>query len=405
MTRPTSQRHKIHAILVKVITIGLTEGFGLDSPLKATDFSLSHKTKHYFSANYLQARTKFLEAAQAAGARVVQLPLGARGAKKQPMFIDIAWLGTKKPRKVLLHTSGLHGVEGFAGSAIQIALLNRPPSLSHDEALVLVHCLNPFGMDWLRRYNESNVDLNRNFLSTAQDWRGSPEAYERLNTFLNPPKLPSADFFLLRTMYYLLRLGPAAFRKAVAIGQHDYPKGLFFGGHQLEEGPSLYRSWLQEAFATSERLFVIDVHTGLGDFGQESLFHKIQDIPSPRLSQILDRPLPEDFPESSVVGYRFRGGHCDVFSELFPDQTVDFLTQEFGTYSKLKILKALRAENQYHHFGDGKAGHWSKQNLQEAFCPASATWRAEILSKGVELVHQVAAYLSANQQPGSKTIP
>lgn len=405
MSRPTSQPHKIHAILVIVITIALTEGFGLSSPLKATDYSLSHKTAYYFSANYLQARTKFLEAAQAAGARVVQLPLGARGAKKQPLFIDIAWLGAEKPRKVLLHTSGLHGVEGFAGSAIQIALLNHPPSLSQDGALILVHCLNPFGMDWCRRYNESNVDLNRNFLSGGQNWRGSPEAYKGLNGFLNPPKPPSTDFFLLRAMYHLLRLGPAEFRRVVASGQHDYPKGLFFGGHQLEEGPSLYRSWLQEAFAFTEQIFVIDVHTGLGDFGQESLFHKIQGTPSPRLSQILDRPLPEDFPESSVVGYRFRGGHCDLFTELFPEQAVDFLTQEFGTYSKLKMLKALRAENQYHHYGEKEADHWSKQNLQEAFCPASATWRTEILFKGIELVHRTAAYLVANQQPGSNISP
>jgi hypothetical protein len=258
-------------------------------------------------------------------------------------------------------------------------------------------------MSWLRRYNESNVDLNRNFLSAEQDWRETPESYHELNGFLNPPKPPSRDLFLIRAVYHLLRLKQAEFRQAVASGQHAYPKGLFFSGHKLEEGPSLYRTWLQESFNDVEQLFVIDVHTGLGDFGQESLFHKIRGTETRVLSQALGKPLPEDFPKSDVVGYRFKGGHCDVFSELFPEKEVNFLTQEFGTYSNLKVLKALRAENQYHHYGEKRLTHWSKRNLKEAFCPDSDNWRTDILSKGVELAQQVAAYLFANQQP--ETIP
>lgn len=396
MSRPARQASIIIALLSILITISLPGGFALSSPLKASVYSLPQPIGYYFSATYLQARTKFLAAAQVAGAPVLHLPLKAQGIQKQPLFIDIAWLGAKNPRKVLLHTSGLHGVEGFAGSAVQIALLAHPPPLAQDEALVIVHCLNPFGMAWLRRYNESNVDLNRNFLSAGQDWQGAPEAYHRLNGFLNPPKPPSSDFFLVRAMYHLIRLGPAEFRKAVASGQHAYPKGLFFGGHQLGEGPGLYRAWLKQAFADVEQLFVIDVHTGLGSFGQESLFHKIRGTKSLRLSLVLDKPLPQDFPESDVVGYRFRGGHCAVFSELFPEKKVDFLTQEFGTYSKLKILKALRAENQHHHHGAIRLEHWSKRNLKEAFCPGAGNWRTAILSKGVELARRVAAYLSAN---------
>lgn len=380
-------------------------GFAYSSPLKADDISLPRPSGFYYSATYLQARTKFLSAAQGAGAHVLHLPLKAQGTDKQPLFIDIAWLGTKNPQKVLLHTSGLHGVEGFAGSAVQIALLAQPPALAKDDALVIVHCLNPFGMSWLRRYNESNVDLNRNFLSDEKDWRETPKNYHGLNGFLNPPKPPASDFFLIRAAYHLLRLKQAEFRKAIASGQHAYPKGLFFGGRKLEEGPSLYRTWLKETFKEVKNLFVIDVHTGLGDFGQESLFYKIRSTETPGLSQVLGKPLPKDFSESDVVGYRFKGGHCDVFSELFPEKKIDFLTQEFGTYSNFKVLRALRAENQYHHYGEKNRDHWSKRNLQEAFCPDSKSWRTEILSKGVELAHRAAAYLFANQQPETRDPP
>lgn len=356
---------------------------------------LLNELMQYFAASYDQARNKFTQAAATAGAEVIRLPLAAKGNSGLPLSIDIAWFGSKKPRKILLHTSGLHGVEGFAGSAIQLALVDQLPALPEDSALVLVHCLNPYGMSMLRRYNESNVDLNRNFLSSAGDFRGSPQAYASLDTFLNPPAPPAKDFFYLRVAYHYLRLGADTLVKAVAAGQHDFPRGLFFAGHRLEQGPAVYRAWLQQHLGGAEQIFVIDVHTGLGDFARDSLFHKIGHTPTAQLNRILHQPVLENFPESQVVGYRFPGGHCEVIKELFADKRVDFLTQEFGTYSKLKILKALRDENRYHHYGAGDTTHWSKQQLKEAFCPSDEGWRVPVVSNGIRLVQKVATMLFA----------
>src|SRR5215471_211462 len=122
------------------------------------------ENKHYFSPDYFTARTRFREAAKKTGARFETLPLDVRGSGGEELGIDIAWFGAENPRRVLLHSSGLHGVEGFAGSAIQLQLLNELPALAKDAAVILVHILNPYGMSWLRRANENNVDLNRNFL-------------------------------------------------------------------------------------------------------------------------------------------------------------------------------------------------------------------------------------------------
>jgi hypothetical protein len=75
---------------------------------------------------------------------------------------------------ILVHSSGVHGVEGFAGSAIQIAALSRLSTGSGDHwrsgsvCTVFVHAVNPFGFASLRRFNENNVDLSRNNLSPAQ---------------------------------------------------------------------------------------------------------------------------------------------------------------------------------------------------------------------------------------------
>lgn len=348
---------------------------------------------YYFSANYEKAREKFTKTATAAGARTFRLPIKAQGVGGLPLSIDIAWFGSEKPRKILLHTSGLHGVEGFAGSAIQVALLNHLPTVPEDSAFVLIHCLNPYGMNFLRRYNESNVDLNRNFLAKSNDYHGSHDAYESLDEFLNPPSPPTNDFFYFKVAYHYLRLGSDNFLEAVASGQYDFPRGLFFAGHKLENGPEIYRDWLHQHFDSVEQIFVIDVHTGLGDFAQESLFHKIGATPASLLSRILNKPIIVKFPESDVVGYQFKGGHCELFRELFMDKRVDFLTQEFGTYSKLKILKALRNENRYHHYEAKDTSHWSKQQLREGFCPPDEGWRSSVVSNGIQLVHSVSTIL------------
>src|SRR5438128_1546746 len=115
----------------------------------------------FFSTDYFVARSRFREMAGRAGGTLESLTLGATGPGGQDLSIDIAWFGAPEPERILLHSSGLHGVEGFAGSAIQLQLLNLLPAIPPDAALVLVHILNPYGMAWLRRVNEENVDLNR----------------------------------------------------------------------------------------------------------------------------------------------------------------------------------------------------------------------------------------------------
>lgn len=149
----------------------------------------------YFSQSYDEARSKFCEAAKVAGAKLETLRLNSRQHQDKFLSTDIAWLGNPNPRKIILHSSGLHGIEGFAGSAIQTYILNNPPPLNSENALVVVHCLNPYGMMCLRRVNDANVDLNRNFLLSNDEYIGSPDIYSKINYLLNPDSPPVFDFF------------------------------------------------------------------------------------------------------------------------------------------------------------------------------------------------------------------
>ena len=127
----------------------------------------------YFSKSYEVARARFIAAACAAGAQMDELHLDAISPVGSPRAIVIAWLGLDNPSRVVIHSSGIHGVEGFAGSAVQLALLDSELQIPPDAALILVHCLNPYGMAWLRRTNERNVDLNRNFIVDSAERTGA----------------------------------------------------------------------------------------------------------------------------------------------------------------------------------------------------------------------------------------
>src|SRR5438270_4984345 len=127
----------------------------------------------YFSPDYRMARARFRAAAAARSAAGDAFPIAA----SSDLTIDAAAIGSDQPRRLVLVTSGLHGVEGFFGSAVQLALLDdalaswQPPA---GATIVLLHALCPFGFDQIRRTNEDNIDLNRNFLKAGQSYSGSP---------------------------------------------------------------------------------------------------------------------------------------------------------------------------------------------------------------------------------------
>jgi hypothetical protein len=336
----------------------------------------------YFSPDYFAARNRFRQGAAKAGGRLEALPLKAKGPRGEELTIDIAWFGSPTPRRALVHSSGIHGVEGFAGSAIQLQLLGQFKPTSTDAALILVHVLNPYGMAWLRRVNENNVDLNRNFRNDGV-YAGAPETYAKLDGLLNPASPPRHDFFALKASRFILQYGMAALKQSIVGGQYEFPRGLFFGGRQMEEGPHLYETFVRRLSGVDE-LTVIDVHTGIGKFAEDMVLVDSEDYAtlSPRFG-----PRVTAIARGSRA-YRPEGGVESMFFRLFSRKRPAFLGQEFGTYSGLKVMRALRDENRWAHYGGGTLDHPAKQNLKRAFCPDDEAWRRAVLNRGRELLEQ-----------------
>lgn len=346
-----------------------------------------------FSADYPSARARFHAAARQQNAAVETLAIAARGPGNEDLGIDIGWLGARDARRILLHVSGVHGVEAYAGSATQLAVLNTPPAIPPDGALVLVHVLNPYGMAWLRRTNEHNVDLNRNFLPDTATWTGAPPLYRRLDHLLNPTSPPTRDGFGLRLAMRGLRHGFYAVRQAIAHGQHRYPKGLFYGGAELQPGPRQFCNWLQRRLARADSVFAIDMHTGLGPHGCSTLI--VEPGTDMTTAAKIEVAVAQALIGSTTApaAYTVRGSLGAALPCLLPGVDLKFVLQEIGTWSSLHVLQALRDENRWHHYGEAHLDHPAKRQIREALCPASPAWRSAAVAHGSDLVYRAADWL------------
>ena len=350
----------------------------------------------YFSETYNEARNKFCDAAKAANAKLETIELYSQNCPNNSLYTDIAWLGNSKPHNVILHSSGLHGVEGFAGSAIQTCLLKNLPVLRDEDALILVHCLNPYGMINLRRVNASNVDLNRNFLFSSDEYSGSPNIYSKINSLINPDSPPVFDLFFLRALAIILKYGFVAVKQAVANGQYDFPKGLFFGGIELQEELVNYKEWLLKNLPLVKNICVIDVHTGLGRFADDLLLieENCSHSDLEKLQKHFGKERIKTLNPNKSIAYSIKGSISEAIPQLLNQAKVNLLTQEFGTVSPISVLFALREENRNYYYSKNDQSYSSvKTRLKEAFYPSSNIWRKKVLLKGVQLVHQSTKFI------------
>lgn len=354
----------------------------------------------YFAADFLTARERFNRVATERGARLHSYPIVARGPNGEILSVDSAYLGDPAPIGVLLVSSGIHGVEGFAGSALQLAFLNKLATAARGRiGILLVHALNPYAFAHLRRANEYNVDLNRNCL---QSFPGpANEAYSAFSAFLHPPSLRThSDFFSTRLVLRALRYGRMATQQAIAGGQYAFPDGLFYGGNQRQPSIDIFEQILSDAPITEAGLVIhIDVHTGLGSYGDYQL------LPAQSLGATALRQLRKWFGDQAVVdsgtsgsaAYSASGSVRELSTRVLSSARVYALTLEFGTFSQLRVLRALYHENWWHHHGDGDSvfGRKVKAELRQCFCPREARWRQAVLNKGLVVLQQALSAVSA----------
>lgn len=348
------------------------------------------------SDNYFSLREEFRKAVAAQGGALESLPIQARGSQGEELTIESAWFGSASPNRVLLHISGTHGVEGYAGSAIQSRIINQGFTPPADSAVWFIHALNPWGMAEKRRFNENNADLNRNFLLAEDQFKGAPESYRLIENFLNPAGPPSRiDLFYPEAAYNVAVHGFNALKQAIAGGQYEFPRGIYYGGARMEESLRILKELLPRKLTGVKELYVIEIHTGLGDWAKDVLFWplSLKDPKSIRFSTALGETLSTDAPDEGV-GFRTPGDLQNEAPKVIPEIETYWLLQEFGAYGPVRTLRALRDENRFYHDGGKDLNHWSKQMLLEAFSPGDTEWQTTILTRGQELFNKMLPLLN-----------
>ena len=351
----------------------------------------------------MAARERFREAARGAAGVLEPHALPGQGPDGCELTVDVALLGARNPRRAVVVSSGLHGVEGFFGSAVQLAWLRRlregSLSIPGGTLVVLLHAVNPFGFAWRRRANEDNVDLNRNFLDDGETYAGVPEHYDGVHDLLNPPTPPARlDGFHVRAAWAVRRYGLSALQNAVATGQYEHPAGLFFGGRASAASTRLIKERFRDWTRAAEEVVHLDLHTGLGGYADYRLLIEpphVHDLDwyRSRFDPQRVAPVGDDTP------YAARGV-MGAWLALQPgSRGYRFACLEFGTYAALRVLAALRAENRAHHHSrpGSRAYCWAKRRLVECFCPASPFWRRKALGRALEVIEQ-AVEIGAERQ-------
>jgi hypothetical protein len=359
----------------------------------------------YFSSSYQSARESFLNAARDAGGSIQSLQNPNTGPDGGTLFTDVALFGPGHASTFLVVSSGTHGVEGFAGSGIQTGLLREGivSGLPPDVGLLMIHAINPYGFAHLRRWNEDNVDLNRNFLDHDGEHPENPQ-YAALAHAIAPTSISfwseAASWFEI--LRFLFRHGLRNTDVAVSGGQYDYPKGLFYGGRPRTWSNQTIRSIAGEYLSGAERVVVIDIHTGRGEYGKATILSNVQDTSDEfsRTLSIWGGAGGADAVESTVTGEAVSPHlHASVklaFTEILPEAEVTAATLEFGTFRNIPLFKALRLENWLHHHGrseDPRAPK-IKASLLRCFYPDSDEWKAVVWTRGKEVVEQALDWLS-----------
>ncbi|OEU06066.1 hypothetical protein FRACYDRAFT_266453 [Fragilariopsis cylindrus CCMP1102] len=274
------------------------------------------------------------------------------------LTIDVAILyGNTKELGTIIHSSGVHGVEGYAGSAIQLAILElltasnkAQQRIERRPTVILMHAINPVGMKEYRRCNENNVDLNRNNIIIHKDNdndnnndddndrdrdTNNNEHYTSFKDFVSrrDPNIAGYDDFrhlfvpednddnndsstsaeglslydttigyYRKTIPAIWKYGLIAIKRAMVAGQYHDQGGLNYGGQEQQKSIQHIVDFLfnnndrKELLNNSQSVIWIDVHTGLGPFGKDSIdYHRVDEEDEYEKRRQVLRLEPKDY--------------------------------------------------------------------------------------------------------------
>ena len=264
-------------------------------------------------------------------------------------------------------------------------------------SIIMIHSLNPYGFSHLRRVNEDNIDINRNFLDHTKPHPNN-DGYVGLAEFVAPKIIDfwTRIFLWPQLIWYVVSGQTKVLQEAISGGQYSHPDGLFYGGKYETWSNKTIQSICHRYLDGKRRVIFLDFHTGLGKYGKYKII-----LQHPEDSNLYKRSV-EIWGEGNVIttykgdensdgdGVALTGPMKLAIPIYLPQTEVTAVTVEFGTSSNIDVFVALREENWLHHHNDPSTqeGREIKERLLRIFYPADNNWRIDVWSAGEKVIHE-----------------
>lgn len=352
-----------------------------------------------FFNEYEEVRTHFLDTVANLNAAGITTESESYAIdEKEGLYIDTVYVPAKEKKNLIVLTTGVHGIEGYIGSVmLDVFWKEVYPTLNQENTGILVIAnINPYGMKYHRRFNENNVDLNRNFildwesfdLSTNKDY---PQVYD----FLGPDKAMGNLFWHELGFYgsmikQLISAGVDTVSNAVTGGQYEYAKGIYYGGVEDQKSTVYVKNIFEQTLTgTYENIVHIDLHSGYGPRYNMVIFNSIYEDLTEEESQKAfgyDHIIAYD----SESFYPTTGDTTDFYYRLWEKlgkQNSLFSTCfEFGTigdafWDTVKSMKYTVEENQNHWYpSDNEITNATiHERYHEMYYPTEKEWREKTI--------------------------
>ncbi len=352
------------------------------------------KLANWFSASYLQARARFVaRCEELVGGKVdsYENPHG-HGVDGERLYTDVATFGMEDARATLIISSGTHGIEGYCGSGVQLALMGCDllEKLPAGVSVTMVHALNPFGFSHCRRVNEHNIDLNRNCIDFEEPTPTNRPYHALMEELTAGPK--SLREIEQRITAAVRLHGLQWVQDALTQGQYEDSRGLFYGGQEASWSRELWAQLVAHRSRDADILVHIDIHSGLGPYGKGSIiFGGGRGLRVQRLvaDWFADEAVLSPDEEGSLTS-DVSGSVASWLNRLELPGFSAGLGLEFGTVPMPTMLQTLLYENRvFQNHGSEREREIARRSMLRTFYPDDIEWRERIVARTTEVFAKV----------------
>ena len=395
---------KISGIFIGIILITVIGGisyfyvaFNNFSP--KDKYQMSGNNLKYFNESYVEARKEFRLKSE-------ELCIKYPGTKNfdikveskidSNLTIDFCFIpGSEKTDKIFILSSGVHGVEGYVGSAVQLFFMNNyiNEELLEKTGVLLIHSVNPYGFKYTRRVTENNVDINRNSGIDKKLFQRKNEGYPKVYNLINPKgKVKTGSlgnrFFFIKAIRDIVIESMSVLRQAVLQGQYEYPEGLYYGGNDFEPQIKALEPIIDTICKPYQTIFALDLHTGFGERGKLHLFpNPVKDDVKKRIETVFDG-FQIDWGDTDDF-YTYSGDFSNFIGEINQGKKFIPMIFEYGTMNSqttigsIKSIHIMILENQGEKYGYESEEDKIKEKTDflEMYYPSSEEWRNHIIDE------------------------